>query len=482
MFIPDWLSRHGLSDSVTKGRSDAVTVNFVRCQVPIEDEMLDEIRSQTARDQVLQDVIKMVKRGWPEARRDLPDDVKPYHGIHFDLSVCDGLLFRQNQIVIPVKMRREMLKKLHESHQGVVKSKQRARTVMYWPGINSQIEDVVSKCSICQEHRERRPSEPLMSHPIPDRPWSKVAADLFTAHGKEYLIMVDYYSKFPEIVKLCDTSANTVIKEIKSIFARYGIPDELVSDNGPQFACNEFRKFKANWNFTHVTTSPYFAQSNGQVERTVKTIKRMFKKAVQGNDVDLMLLEYRNTPIDGTDGRSPAQLLHSRQLRSNLPVMPNMLKPRVESDMKSFLEKRQAEQKFQHDRKLGPRAEGTNPVVGENVRFRGPKGDWKFGKVVREHETPRSIVIENMSGKRYRRNRSQTFRSKEIPPVEHANVVPDDETNEREDLEVSSEQNQPSDVVQHGENSVGKYPTIPVRKDVVSSSGRVSKARKLIDM
>ena len=130
---------------------------------------------------------------------------------------------------------------------------------MYWPGINNQIEDVVSKCSICQDFREHHPRDPLISHPIPNRPWSKIGADLFTLHGEEYLVLVDYFSKFPEVVKLNDTSANSVIKEMKSIFARQGIPDEVISDNGPQFACSEFKKFSASWSFVHTTTSPYFA-------------------------------------------------------------------------------------------------------------------------------------------------------------------------------------------------------------------------------
>ena len=106
--------------------------------------------------------------------------------------------------------------------------------------------------------------------------------------GVEYLLCVDYYSKYPEITKLCDTTC----RGAESTFARHGIPVSVVSDNGPQYASGEFRGFSESWEFEHVTSSPGHAQSNGQAERTVQTVKNMLKKAQSGNgDPYIALLE-----------------------------------------------------------------------------------------------------------------------------------------------------------------------------------------------
>lgn len=166
-----------------------------------------------------------------------------------------------------------MLKKIHESHLGVVKCKERARDVLYWLNMSTQIEEFVSQCSVCNMHKNSNPREPLISHQIPGRPWSKIGTDLFHYNGSDYLLSVDYYSKFPEISKLSDTTAQSVIVAMKSRFARHGIPDTVVLDNGPQYASAEFSNFAKVWEFEHVTSSPRHAQLNGQAERAVQTIK-----------------------------------------------------------------------------------------------------------------------------------------------------------------------------------------------------------------
>ena len=176
--------------------------------------------------------------------------------------------------------------------------------------MNGQIEEIITKCHVCQENRNKQHSEPLVPHEIPSRPWSKVGADLFYLDGQEYLLIVDYYSKFPEVVRLADQTAHSVIQAMKSVFARSGIPDLVFSDNAQQFTGYEFQAFKAKWEFEHRTSSPGFPQSNGQAERAVQTVKNIMKKAKKaGEDIHLSLLEYRNTPLDGTGGYSPAQLL-----------------------------------------------------------------------------------------------------------------------------------------------------------------------------
>ena len=120
---------------------------------------------------------------------------------------------------------------------------------------------MVSKCSLCLEYRNSQCKEPMLPHEIPDRPWSKLGADLFELHRENYLLLVDYYSNFFEVMKLTSTKTPTIIKHCKTTFARHGIPDILISDNGPQFDNTEFARFAKEWDFTHKTSSPHYPKS-----------------------------------------------------------------------------------------------------------------------------------------------------------------------------------------------------------------------------
>ena len=162
---------------------------------------------------------------------------------------------------------------------GVEKSKRRARDILYWPGMNGQIEEMILKCSTCLEYRPSNQKEPLVSQPTPVMPWDTVATDPFHWQNSDYLLVVDYLSRFFEVSKLPDTKSSTIVTYMKSIFTRHGIPREVRSDNGPQCKAQEFRKFAQDWNVIHVTTSPYHPQANGLAERTVQTVKSLLKKA-----------------------------------------------------------------------------------------------------------------------------------------------------------------------------------------------------------
>uniref|UniRef100_A0A1A8FRD6 Integrase catalytic domain-containing protein n=1 Tax=Nothobranchius korthausae TaxID=1143690 RepID=A0A1A8FRD6_9TELE len=161
---------------------------------------------------------------------------------------------------------------------------------------------------------------------LPTTPWEKVGTDLFHLHGKDYLLIIDYYSNFPEIALLTSTTAGNVITHVKSVFARHGIPETVVSDNGPCYICKEWQNFDREYGFHHVTSSPQHPQANGKAEKGVHIIKQLLKKATDSNsDPYLALLSYRTAPLDC--GLSPAELLMSRKLRTTLPcyeaIKPN---------------------------------------------------------------------------------------------------------------------------------------------------------------
>ncbi len=270
MFVPDTLSRAYLKDPVKPLFNERVEICSVISVMPISNEKLQVFREATEKDPVLQVLRKQLLVGWPEHRREVPECIRPYYMHKDDITCCDQLMFRGNQVIIPSELRSDMLKRIHESHQGVVKSKQRARDVMFWPGMNAEIEDVVDQCAKCQSMRKAEPAEPMISHKLPERPWSKVGSDLFKHNGRDYVLCVDYYSKFPEMSRLCDQSSYTVVQSLKSMFARHGIPEEVVSDGGPQYSGSEFQKFSQEWEFKHTMSSPAYPQSNGQAEATVK--------------------------------------------------------------------------------------------------------------------------------------------------------------------------------------------------------------------
>ncbi|UYV77512.1 K02A2.6-like [Cordylochernes scorpioides] len=201
----------------------------------------------------------------------------------------------------------EILDKLHAGHFGITKTRLRAREAVWWPGISEEITESVRKCSVCIQEAVSK-HEPLIPTNFPTRPWKKIGMDLFKFENKWYLVVIDYYSRFPEVIQLDRLTANVVVRSCKSIFARHGIPETVVSDNGTQFgAAREFANFARQYGFTHVTSSPRFPQSNGMEEAGVKIAKLILKK---NQDPSLGLLEYRSTLLE--NGYSPAELLMGR--------------------------------------------------------------------------------------------------------------------------------------------------------------------------
>lgn len=142
--------------------------------------------------------------------------------------------------MVPISLKKEMLNKLHKTHMSIVKTQTRARELLFWPKMNQDIEDFIGQCAVCNKFMNSNCKEPLISQEMLSRPWSKVAADMFQFKGSEYLLFVDDYSKFSEIVRMWSTSSSQ--SRVSNLFARHGIPTELFTDNGPQFSSYAFKK------------------------------------------------------------------------------------------------------------------------------------------------------------------------------------------------------------------------------------------------
>ncbi|XP_022800314.1 uncharacterized protein K02A2.6-like [Stylophora pistillata] len=176
-----------------------------------------------------------------------------------------------------------------------------------------------------------------------------VGTDPFDFESKTYLLTVDYYSKFIEVDRLQDMGSKATIEVLKAQVSRHGIPDVIRSDGGPQFASKDFARFCKEYGIAHKTSSPHLLGANGEAERAVQTVKRLWRKAA---DMQLALLDYRTTPLEGVN-LSPAQLLMGRRPRNKLPSLRDLLTPTAynRQDVMHRLNQQKANQKFYHDRK-----------------------------------------------------------------------------------------------------------------------------------
>ncbi|CAB4027684.1 Retrovirus-related Pol poly from transposon, partial [Paramuricea clavata] len=184
-------------------------------------------------------------------------------------------------------MRMEMLQRIYDGHLGVTKCLARANSSVWWPGISKDIKEEVSRCEFCQINQPSQRREPLKPTPLPEH-----------------------------------LTSRTVIAKLKSIFARWGVPEILISDNGPPFFSEDFRSFSVQYGFLHVSSSPHYPQTNGEAESAVKIAKRILKQT----DPFLALMVYRATPIPAT-GVSPSQLIMGRQIRTTIPTLSQYAKP-----------------------------------------------------------------------------------------------------------------------------------------------------------
>ena len=408
MFFADTFSRAHTTDEGDEDMYDNTLSIAAITEIAID---IERIQKESRNDKVLIAVTDLVVNGWPETK--IPEEAKPYHTYRNELTVDNKLLMKGERIVVPKILQKEMIDTLHKSHQGITKTLQLAREFVFWPGMTANITDKISRCSTCQSHRNNIHHEPLISHQIPNIPFYKIGADLFEVEHEHYLLIVDYYSKYPEVVKLTSTTSKQIIEKLQEVFARFGIPKTVVTDNGPQFKSLEYSTFAKNFGFEAVYSSPQYPQSNGQIERCVQTIKRMIIKTKEDNqNIYIALLDFRNTPITGLT-ISPAQLLLSRRLRSKIPTTKDRLRPQIQPDRSTEIALNQINQKVQHDRNMRTTHKMLKPET--KVRYRDSRNNWAKGiiKTV-ANKFDRSYNIENQKDKRIRRNRCLIVPDKSI--------------------------------------------------------------------
>ena len=414
MHIADALSRAYLQEETSLAEKELaedldVIVHAVLFHSTEGDVNLEQIRSATASDPVLAQVAEFVTNGSPSEWKSFPVELKRYRQIMPDLFVGDGIILKDRRIVVPLTMRSNLVRKMHAGHMGIEKTKQLARQYYYWPGMDEEIEIWIRRCSTCNACQRQQTKLPLKQHSVPDFPWQKIGCDVFTSAGKDYVIAVDYFSKFAEISELKRKNSAVIIGKLKTMFSRFGVPETMIADNVP-FASHEFQKFAEDWNFRLVTSSPNHPQSNGQAERSIQTIKKLMRKSREsGGDINKALLHLRATPLSGTT-ISPAELLLNRKIRTDLPAVASNRTRHNGCDQllrKQASEKKYADKGSRHLQRLSQ---------GETVRVRtGNK--LVLGQVLEKLDiAPRSYRVITTDGQELRRTRGHLYQTLEKTP------------------------------------------------------------------
>ena len=279
----DVLSRLPLANQAPHARNTAEEyVQYIAQNAAPKAISLSEIQEATKEDPDLQTLGTCIAtNNWPKTNA-----TRPYLGIKTEFTVLDNLILRGSRIVIPTSLQQETLRLAHEGHQGIIKTKQLLREKVWWPGIDQAVELMIRTCIACQAQGPCTAPQPLHMTTMHSRPWQTLHADLCGPFPTgESLVMVDTCSRWPEVHILKSTTSTVIIKRMKTTFATHGIPEEIVTDNGPQFISTEFTSYLSSCGIKHRRVTAYWPQANSEVERFNRTIEKAIRAAhLEGNN------------------------------------------------------------------------------------------------------------------------------------------------------------------------------------------------------
>ena len=300
-------------------------VRAIKSQVLAHNSDLDlkSLSEKATKDENYQKIIKMLQEG--KTPNDMPDHhpsklyKDQWQHLHFDPH-CDLLLYH-SRIVVPDESRPEVLKTLHLQHLGKTYTKETARSLYFWPGMNNNIDQMIEKCLECMKFLPSQQKEPLIQT-IASRPFEKVSTDLYQIGQNFYLILADRYSGWPEVARMKKTATSDVTNELQQWFIQHGKPLEIRHDGGPNVDSDEFDKWCNSQGIKHDTSSAHYPQSNGHAEATVKSMKYLLQKHNENWDTfQDALREWRNTKR--SDGLSPAEWYLGRRQRTHAAAHPS---------------------------------------------------------------------------------------------------------------------------------------------------------------
>ncbi|PAA83486.1 hypothetical protein BOX15_Mlig014458g9 [Macrostomum lignano] len=345
---------------------------------------LTSVQNSSQKDATIQAAIRALETGrWSLESAEL----RSLHALRHELSAVDGVLLRGQRIIVPVALRRLVLDLAHRGHQCTRKTLDRLNTKVWWPRMQLETERFIATCRAClaTSHAADVTASPLKPTPIPKAAWLTLGADLLgPIQGSMLLVCVDQYSRFPEVEVVQTTTAEALIPRLRSSFVRFGIPQTLVTDNGPPFSSAQFKSFLDSYGIRQRLITPLHPQANGATERLNRSINKVVRAAIaQKRDwraaLDEWLLAYRCTP-QRTTGRAPAELLMGRVLNDSIPsVRPSRPVAIADRQLRQRDALRKAQGKLYTDRKRLARPHKLK--VGDTVlrrRLNPLKGDTPF--------------------------------------------------------------------------------------------------------
>ena len=381
-------------------------IDFITDRTDIID--IDMIKEETAKDPTMNLLKDIIYRGWPSYRRECPQELWEFWNFRCDLVLEDGLVLKGDRTIIPAALRDKALQAIHAGHQGETKSILLTKESVFWPGVTTEVKEMVKGCDLCQKYQAAQEKLPLMQPDLATRPWEKLGTDIYELNGRHYLLVVDYYSKFPITRLLNDITAATVCDHFSSIFSEHGRPDTILADFGSQYISEKFRTKCKNSNITLLFSSPYHHQANSLAERTVRTMKSLLKKAIEDKQCPYEAVwMFRTTPIDDHTP-SPYERLYNRKPDTLIPRSKGTLRshhPDEEIHKENDIRKqKQQESYYNKDAGSDKRILGNHePVYVLNTL----KKIWEPGSImdrpnpIRE---PRTYLVD-VRGRIYRRTR-----------------------------------------------------------------------------
>ena len=363
--------QHEHVDYFSRAPVDIYPLNFIDESTYLQNQKIEVLNFvKSTEDQISREDLQNETKNDPELTK-LRKDLENGTNQDTKYSLNQGIIFYQDRIVIPEKLKLKILAELHSTHSGIVKMKQIARNYVYWKNINSDIEKVVNECKECADVKKNPPKVQLHHWEDTSRPFQRIHIDYAEYQKENFLVIVDSYTKWIEAyhTKAPPNSTKT-IKFLEEFFSRFGLCDELVSDNATIFKSEEFLKFTKKNGINKTYSAPNHPASNGLAERGVQTIKSKLKKIKNSKSVKQNLVSilaaYRNTPV--VDSKTPAEMVFGYQPKSWIESLKPTKQEKITSNESSILKSREL--------KIGDRIQSRN--------YRPNEAKWKYGTVLKK--------------------------------------------------------------------------------------------------
>jgi transposase InsO family protein len=338
-------------------------------------------------------------KGWPASAK---SDCGEYWSSRDELTVENDMLFFRGRLVVPHTARKEILLFLHRGHVGMNTMLKRANEAVWWPSIRNEVKKYVTQCGECQEARPAQRREPMMSFEIPEAPGLVVHGDYFELGANEYLVLVDIFSGWMEVMSANSRRPSELTRLFRVYMTRNGVPKKFHADQGSAFESAEFKNFCKEWGIEFSDNSPKYPRGNGIAEAFVKKAKHILATAKDDDDLTRAVLALMQTPV-ATGKPTPAQLHMGRTLRDQLH--PDVSQAGLSwQNHVQWKQDRACKEKEYYDR--GTRALGELQP-GDLVQV-WHREQWQRGEITKKMSRPRSYeVLIHGTGRRIERNRAQ---------------------------------------------------------------------------